>query len=222
MITLRTQGFEAARAHLSGLGKQVAFAASKALNETGKAIAAAMPEEIEKAFDKPTPFTKRGVAVLKYANKASLEVTVGFRAAQARYMKLQIEGGTFSPGSKGLKLPSAIQLNAFGNIPRGAIAQMMAVARKDSGMKKTTSKRLKVSSKVDLFYGTPEARNGKQMPRGIYKVTGGALVPLVVFPTTSAKYAARFDFQGKAAEIARRTWQDAFDKAMADAIRSAK
>lgn len=222
MITLRMEGFEKARAHISGLSKQVAFAASKALNETAKAIAAAMPEEIEKTFDKPTPFTKRGVGVLKYANKANLEVTVGFRPAQARYMKLQIEGGSFNPGSKGLKLPSAIKLNDFGNIPKGVIAQMMAVARKESGMKKATSKRIRVSNKVDLFYGTPEAINGKQMPRGIYKAVNGALIPLVVFPTATAKYSSRFDFQGKAKAIAERVWKSEFDKALAEAIRTAK
>lgn len=222
MITLRTFGPEGAKAHLEKVRKQVVFAASKALNETGARIVASMPEQIEDAFDNPTPFTKRGVAVLKRATKSKLEVTVGFRPAQARYMKLQIEGGSFNPGSKGLKLPSAIQLNAFGNIPRGAIAQMMAVARRDSGMKKATSKRLRVSNKVDLFYGTPEARNGKQMPRGIYKVTGGALVPLVVFPTVTAHYKPRFDFHGIAKEIAESVWESEFSEALEDAIRTAR
>ena len=114
-----------------------------------------MPEELERALDKPTPFTKRGVRVLRYANKAKLEATVGFMAAQAKYMELQIAGGTRQPGRAGLKIPAAIQLNQYGNIPRGIIAQLVAVARKEQGMKKATSRKVKVSGKLDLFYGDP-------------------------------------------------------------------
>ena len=42
-ITVDVRGVDAVKAHLSGMGKQVSFAASKALNATGKAIADAMP-----------------------------------------------------------------------------------------------------------------------------------------------------------------------------------
>ena len=66
-ISVNVQGIEAVKAHMAGMGKQVAFAASKALNATAKAVADAMPEELERALDKPTPFTKKGVRVLKYA-----------------------------------------------------------------------------------------------------------------------------------------------------------
>ena len=43
----------AIKANLAGLQKQVAFAASKALNATGKSIADAMPAEIERVIDNP-------------------------------------------------------------------------------------------------------------------------------------------------------------------------
>lgn len=221
-ISVEIKGIEAVKAHLSGMGKQVAFAASKALNATAKKVADAMPNEIEKALDRPTPFTKRGVRVLRYANKANLEATVGFMAAQAKYMALQIEGGTRQPGKAGLKLPAAIKLNEFGNIPRGIIAQLVAVARKEQGLKKATSRKVKVSAKLDLFYGDPEDMAGKKWPRGIYKIANGALIPLIIFPQVAAHYKKRFDFPAKARAIVEREWPRQFDAALAEALRTAR
>ena len=221
-LTVDIKGLDATRAKISGLGKQVAFAASQALNQTARDIAAAMPAEIEQAIDRPVEFTKRGVGILgPGARKDRLEVTVGFKRAQAAYMKWAIEGGTYNPGPKGLRLPAAIQLNQYGNIPKGVIAQLIAVARKEQGMKKATARRVKVSSKVELFYGDPTDA-GKPRPRGIYKIANGALIPLIIFPQRSATYRARFDFQGKAVEITNRNWPRNFDAALQAALRTAK
>lgn len=223
-ISVDVKGIEVAKTYLAGMGKQVSFAASKALNATGKKVAEAMPAEIERALDKPTPFTKKGVRVLEYADnrKGRFSTKVGFMAAQAKYMAYQVEGGERNPGPGGLKLPTAIKLNEFGNIPKGVISQLIAVARKESGLKKATSKRVKVSAKVDLFYGDPTDHKGRVFPRGIYKVVNGALIPLVVFPQKVAQYRARFDFQGKAKVVVDREWQRQFDAALADALRTAK
>ena len=221
-ITVDVKGFEAVKAHLNGQGKQVAFAASRALNAIGKAVADAMPEEIEKVINKPTPFTKRGVRVLKYANKNNLGVVVGFMAAQAAYMKWQTDGGTRSPGPGGLKLPAAIKVNEFGNIPRGIIARLVAVARKERKLGKVTSRRTSVSNKVDLFYGDPKDQAGKSRPRGIYKIVGQSLIPLIIFPVTPARYRKRLDFPAVAEKIVRQQWSSLFDAAMAEAIRTTK
>ena len=222
MIKVDIQGVEFVKAHLAGMGKQVAFAASKALNATGKAVAEAMPVEIERALDKPTTFTKRGVRVLTYANKAKLEATVGFMKAQAEYMRWQVEGGVRQPGSAGLRLPSAIKVNEFGNIPRGIINQLIAVARKEGKLGKVKARRVQVSSKVELFYGDPLDKTGKKWPRGIYKIASGSLIPLVVFPITPARYRAIFDFPRIAEGIVKREWSRQFDKALAEALRTAK
>ena len=221
-ISVDVRGMAVVKAHLSGMGKQVAFAASKALNATGKAIADAMPSEIERVINKPTPFTKRGVRVLGYANKERLEATVGFMKAQAKYMYWQVEGGARQPGSAGLRLPSAIKVNEFGNIPKGIINQLIAVARKEGKLGKVKARRVQVSNKVELFYGDPLEKTGKTWPRGIYKIANGSLIPLVVFPVTPARYRAIFDFQRIAEGIAKREWSRQFDIALADALRTAK
>ena len=221
-ITVDVSGIAAVKARLEGQARQVAFAASQALNATGKAVADAMPAEIDKAIDRPTPFTRRGVRVLAYANKAKLETTVGFMAAQAKYMRLQIEGGTRNPGAAGLKIPAAIKLNEFGNIQKGIIAQLIAVARKERKLGKVKSRRIAISNKVDLFYGDPTDQKGKPWPRGIYKIANGSLIPLVIFPVKPAVYRARFDFQRIADGIVRREWPRQFDAALGNALRTAR
>ncbi len=221
-ISVKMDGLDAVKARISGMGKQVGYAASKALNATAKKVADAMPDELERALDKPTPFTKRGVRVLRYASKAKLEASVGFMAAQAKYMQLQIEGGVRQPGKAGLKIPAAIKLNEYGNIPRGIIAQLVAVARKEQGMKKATIRKIQVSARLELFYGDPKDQAGKTWPRGIYKIANGALIPLIIFPQVAARYKPRFDFHGKARAIVEREWQGQFDAALADALRTAR
>ena len=221
-ISVDVRGIEATKAHIAGLGKQVAFAASKALNATGKKIADAMPGELDKALDKPTDFTRRGVRVLGYANRAKLETRVGFMTAQAKYMRWATDGGTRVPGAGGLKLPAAIKLNEFGNIPRGVIARLVAVARKERKLAKATARRVAISNKVELFYGDPKDQTGKVWPRGIYKVANGSIIPLIVFPNTPARYRVRFDFPKLAEGIVRKEWPRQFEIALADALSTAR
>lgn len=222
MINVSISGDKEVMAYLSGLSKQIAYAASVALNQTGKRIVEAMPDEMDTDLDRPTPFTKNGVAILQHASKTQLEAVVGFRPIQANYMKWQVTGGEYQPGAKGLRIPAAIKLNEFGNVPKGVIAQLMAVARKEQGLKKATSRRVKVSAKVDLFYGDPKDQSGKVWPRGIYKAVNGALIPLIIFPVKVARYRARFDFTGKAHRIVDRVWQNEFNKAIDAALRTAR
>lgn len=221
-ISVDITGIEAAKARVAGMGRQVAFAASQALNATAKAIADAAPAELEKNLDRPTPFTKRGVRVLRYASKDRIEATVGFMTAQAKYMKWATAGGTRNPGAAGLKLPAAIQVNEFGNIPKGVIAKLVAVARKEGKLGKVTARRVAISNKVELFYGDPKDQKGKVWPRGIYKIANGALIPLILFPVKAARYRVRFDFEKLATGIVRKEWSRQMDAALANALRTAR
>lgn len=233
-ITVDTRGLQAEIARLRGMQKQVAYAASRALNATAKKVADAMPAELERDLDRPTSFTKRGVRVLRYASGARLEAIVGFMSAQAKYMQRQIDGGARTPGRGGLRLPTAVRVNEFGNIPRGAIAQLLAVAKKEmrangkqAKLTRGQSRRIRVSGKVEIFYGDPKDQGGKQYPRGIYKrvqlsASKHQLIPLIVFPEKPAKYRPRFDFKGKAMAIVEREWPIQFSVAFDEAMRTAR
>ncbi len=233
-INVDTRGLHAEIARLRGMQKQVAYAASRALNATAKKVADAMPAELERALDRPTPFTKRGVRVLRYASGARLEAVVGFMDAQAKYMQWQIDGGSRFPGRGGLRLPTAVKVNEFGNIPRGAIAQLLAVAKKEmrangkqAKLTRGQSRRIRVSSRVEIFYGDPTDQGGKQYPRGIYKrvqlsASRRQLIPLIVFPDRLAKYRPRFNFKDKAMAIVEHEWPIQFGVAFDEAMRSAR
>ena len=227
-ISVKVEGVDRVKAFLDGRQKQVRYAAAVALTKTASDIKEAMPAELDRALDRPTPFTKRGIFVKRAEARASvLQSVVGFMPKQAAYMLYQIEGGVRQPGANGLRLPSAIKVNDFGNIPRGLIAQLIAVARKEKGLGRVKGRRIRVSNRLTLFYGDPTDVRGRPSPRGIYKeVDLGAgrkqLVPLIVFPKVAAKYKPRFLFRQFAERIVAARWQRNFDDAYVYAIRTAR
>lgn len=228
MISIRVEleGFDKAINRITGIGKQVEYAAAVALTRTAKAVEARIPDALERDLDRPTPFTKRGTFV-RAARKGSLEAIVGFKDRQAEYLRYQIEGGTRVPKNKALRLPSAIGLNEFGNLPKGVIQQLISVAKKEARLGKVRSRRIKVSSKVEIFYGDPADVGGHRFPPGIYKrvaLSGGRhqLIPLIVFPRQPAKYRKRFDFMKLASETIAAEWPRNFQQALSEAMSSAR
>lgn len=200
---------------------QVPFATAKALTDTARKVAAEMPARVLQDLDKPTAFTQRGFYSTP-ARKDNLEAVVGVKDRQAEYLRWQIEGGERAPSRLAQRLPTAVQLDGFGNVPAGLIRQLVARAKAGRRATKRQAGRFGVSQKAELFYGDPS--DGR--PAGIYKrVQAGArshLVPLIVFPRVAAKYRARFDFAGAAAAIADREFAAAFDSAMQQATATAR
>lgn len=227
-VTIQSNVQEAL-ARFKGLEKQVGFAASRALNDTGQEVRKGIPPVLKQQLDKPTPFTaSEGATYIQRATKDKLEAGVFFKDKQAEYMRLQIDGGV-RPSLKrgGPRLPSAVQVDDFGNIPRGLIAKLKAVARKESKLGKVKSRRIRVSAKLELFYGDPKEAGGrKDMPLGIYKIVRlsagrSQLVPLIVFPDTPLTYRKRVDLMPMANKVAQATFGPAFDKRLAEALATA-
>ena len=179
------------------LGSQYRFAVAKALTDTAREAAREeLPKQAERDLDSPTPFTKQGFFFTP-ARKDSLTAVVGAKDRQSTYLHYQVRGGTRRPNRKALRLPSEVELNQFGNMPKGLVAQLIRRAQEGKRATKTQSARFGVSQKVDLFYGDP----GDDRPPGIYKrvpLPGNRnrLVPIVVFPEQPARYSPRFDFAG--------------------------
>ena len=226
-IKVDTSGLDAIRARLSGMSKQVNYAAAVALTATAKKAQAAMPAAMDRSLDRPTPFTKSSIFV-SLANKNNLSATIGFKDRAASYMAKQIAGGTVNPGKAGLRLPASIALNQYGNIPKGLTKQLIAIAKKEgNGLTKRKSRLIKVSNKVELFYGDPEDVGGHKFPPGIYKrIDLGAnrhqLIPIVIFPRVAAHYKPRFKFQQEVETIVRKEWPEQFNTALQNALRTAR
>lgn len=205
------------------LSRQYEFAVAVALTNTARAVARAMPAEVDKAFKGgAVPFTRQAF-YFKRAEKTRLTSEVGVKRLQAEYLAYQISGGERRPKRQALRLPSVVTLTQQGNLPPGAIGRLVARARSGKRTTKGQAKRFGVSTGLDLFYGEP----GDGRPAGIYKrvVIGGTkhqLVPVVVMPKISAKYEQRFDFYGIARSEAQRAFEPALRQAWARAKATAK
>ena len=218
-------------ANLTGQQRQVAYATAVALTRTAVAIKEALPAELERVFDRPTPFTKRGI-YLRAARRNSLTAEVGFMTRQASYLRLQVQGGTRQPTARGIRLPGNVELNAFGNIPRGLTDKLKAAA-KDGTLGTAVMRRLGVAAKdrrkgaapIQLFYGKPAGSRWDKAPVGIYRrVPGkpGKLIPVILFEDTPARYTKRLDLERFAKPIVDREFQSQFDRALRDALATAR
>lgn len=89
-----TTNLDEVRRRLSGLEKQVNFAASKALNDTAREVRKAIPAGLRRSLDRPTPFTaSEGATFVKPAKRDNLTAEVLFKDRQASYLRFQVEGG---------------------------------------------------------------------------------------------------------------------------------
>lgn len=220
-------------AALRGQQKQVDFAVAMALTKTAKAVQQAIPAALDETFDRPTPFTKRGT-YLKAARRDSLVAEVGFRDIQAKYLKLQAEGGSYAPGEAGIRLPGNIQLNTFGNIPRGMIAKLKAAAE-NGQLSAAIARRLNVqgnrrkgAAPLQLFFGVPRGRGWEDAPLGIWRRVPGAagqpgkLIPVIVFEDTPAKFKRRLDMDAIARPVVAREFAKNLNEAVRRALATAR
>lgn len=223
MINIKVQGNFGAGL-ISGMQRQIRFAAARALTKTAQAVQRAIPAALERDLDRPNQFTKGGTFIVP-ARREKLEAIVGFKDRQARYMRLQIEGGTRAPGPRGIKLPGDVVLDQYGNIPRGQIAKLIAAARSNK-YGRAVRTRLGVNARgrapadLSLFFGQPKGR--PDLPVGIYRRMPHGLLPVVTFQQKTFRYKPRFKFQDLAARVVKDTFASEFDAALADAMRTAR
>ena len=230
MITVKIDGAQAVKAWLAGQQKQVRFGAARALTRLAGRVKDALPAVMEQELDRPTPFSRRGWFVRK-ATPATLTAIVQLMERQASYLHWQIAGGVRQAGPKGIKLPGNIQLDTFGNIPRGLIAKLKAAAQ-TGALGAAVARRLgahgnrrKGAAPLQLFLGRPRGRHWQNAPLGIWRrVPGnpGKLIPVIVFEQHPAHYRPRFHPQRAAAGIVARHWREEFSASLADAMRTAR
>lgn len=229
MIKVEIDGLDRLKAAMSGAGKQVVFAAAVALTRTARAVKEAVPARMDQELDRPTPFSKGGLYV-KAARRESLTAEVGFMTRQAAYMKYQIAGGVRSGGARGIKLPGNIELNTFGNIPKGTIDKLKAAAQNGT-LSSVLARRLgagnrrKGAAPIQLFFGKPTGRGWEKAPMGIWRRipgTPGKLVPVIMFEDTPARYQPKFKFGRLGEEVVRREWERQFSTALDQAMRTAR
>lgn len=177
--------------------RQLPFATSVALNDTAVAIERDAARDLEQRLDRPTPFTRRGLLVLR-SSKARLWADVLFRDAQAAYLVWAERGGERGPKRRAIPVPVNLRRNAYGNMARGAVKR--------------------ASNRRDVFAPGP----GSALAPGLYqRLRGGALSLLVAFEP-HARYAPRLAFETNAEKTARALFPIALERALRRAFASAR
>ncbi len=200
---------------------QMPFATALALTLTAKDAEGELTRAMPQYLDKPTPFSMKAWTTSR-ATKGSLVARVFAKDAQAKYLRWQIDGGERAPTRKALKLPTAIALDQFGNIPKRDLAKLIQLAKQGKRLTRVRGARLGISTAIDLFYGAPD--DGR--PAGIYKrVQQGSvhhLIPLVVFPRKAAHYKPRLPMASIVGRAVRGRFAANFATAWSRAVGSAR
>ena len=238
-------------AKMESQAKQIAYATMVALNKTAEQAKSEILTEVDRVFDRPTPWTRNSLRI-KYATKANLSAEVAFKdraATDASRSVLQPHafGGkrhykAFEARLLGMGiLPSgwnavpgaAAQLDGFGNMAQGQINQILNVMTSyAAGGGSKTIDRLAKGNKKKGVYGfeyfvLPPGANppGKHLPPGIYQRVatgfGTSLKPVLVF-VKQANYKTRLDFYGIGQRVVDRDLQSNFKQAIEQAIATAR
>lgn len=130
-VSKDVSGFISLRKKLEGLKRQIPRAAAIALNETADQAVAALREQMQKDFDRPTPYTLNSLFHTK-ATPENLVVTIlprefaGKGTPAKHYLKPEIYGGDRNQK----RFEKALQ--AKGILPRGMYAYPAGGAARDA------------------------------------------------------------------------------------------
>lgn len=252
-ISVDTRG---AQRKITQAGQQVRNAAVQALNWTAADARDEVQREMRRVFDRPTPYTIRGVGVWRATAadpiaRVGLKDAAGKGTAAADFLLPQVYGG-----ARGVKrferalqrigaLPagwvavpaSGAQLDAYGNMNRGQIVQILAAlqafgeqgykanmdakgrARLAKGSKRSYGREYVVSHGRGWRHGTGSWKHGRNqhLPAGVWMRQGGglgtSLRPVLIF-VRGAQYKPRLQFHRVVVEFARRELPLKFDRAM--------
>ena len=223
-----TADFSRIRAQLVEQGRQVDYALARALTDTATGLRDEIGTAARAALDRPRDFSVgRGALRVVPARKDRLSAAVLFKDIQAGYMVYQTDGGTRQPGPPGLRIPGKIPLDSFGNIPRGVIPRLKAVARTEGGTVRRRGKRLGVYRGEEVFLGDPDDHGGRPRGYGLYRIIRrrsgvDSMISLVRFPRVPAQYRRRIDLQAVATDYVSRTFDDTFRRRLTEALASAR
>lgn len=245
-----SSGFGKIQKELKEFSNQLPFATSLAINRTAQKVKLAQEKEIKDVFDRPNHFTQNSLFI-KPSNKTNLTALVKLKDQvfkgnpASKYLATEITGGErrlkryeVALRSAGI-LPDgyftvpgqAANMDQYGNIQRSQIVQILAYfkANRDVGAtsNSTDKTRGKLAKSTNKRYGVSYfvGKVGEKKTFGIYQKVfsnfGAAIRPVLIF-MQSARYDAIYDFKYVAETVIKREYDAEFDKALKDAIRTAK
>lgn len=243
MISIRIDGLKAVETQLATLGKQVPYAASRALNNLAFKANAEIKEHMRRTFQGgPTAFSLRAFSVDK-AVKGRLVATVALRRDGGYEKALRhlftsgtrewkkVEGWLRAIGlmPAGLMaVPGAgIPLDGRGNIRRPVLNEMLGVLQSPIRNLRVVRKsgHGKAPKAIGYFVVFPGGHH--RLHPGIWKRietgtgTSGAVKPMIMY-VRRGHYRQFINLQRIGEETVARHWQAEFSRELTDAMRTAR
>ncbi len=246
MINFTITGIDQVKAQLGAAAKQATFAASRALNTTAFAIRDQLKTDMAATFaGGATAYTLRAFNVEK-ATKASLAATVALRTdtqgaalaynkalghlftgGQRKFKKIEgaLRGRRLLPSGLTIAPGNGMQLDRYGNMDRRQLTELMTmlIARPSNMRTIRKTGAGKTPKMVDYFVVQPGARS--RLHPGIYKriETGkSSAIDAMILYVNPTSYRKFIDLEKLGTKVVARTFQQAFDKELAQALASAK
>jgi hypothetical protein len=229
VISIKIEGLERTLAQIGNAGKQARYATAVALTRTAQAVEKRLKSDMERVFDNPSPWIKRGT-YMKRADKATLTAEVGVQARQALYVK-----ESFMSGARGQKpyekalagmgaLPSGyravpgagLKLDARGIPNRKQLSEMFGSLASRMQVYKGRGKRAKLTG----YFVVPVGAS-RRLAAGVWWRSGRAVKPILIF-VRQAGYRKVLDLPRSAREVVNAEFARLFDAALAQAMRSAR
>jgi len=140
MITMTTDGIEDLLQGLSGMQRQIPYAAANGLNVTARRVKDGLQTAMVSVFDRPTPFVLNSLQMTPARAPRVIEASVWFKdppnlGTKGHYLLPQVEGGNrpMKPYEMGMGgrfvLPSkSVALDQYGNLGRGLITKLLSLS----------------------------------------------------------------------------------------------
>lgn len=231
----------------TGVADQVPYAAMLALNKTANDARAEVRMEMERVFDRPTPWVLNTLRIT-YAKKTDLVAKIALRDTASdttspsmlehqvaggprRYKAMEgwLMGAGVLPPGWDVVPGSGAQIDGYGNMNRGQIKQIFTVIQSVAadGAASKIATRLKKGTKKQYgfaYFINPVGSNTKRhLPPGIYQrvSTGfGTVIKPVMLFVKRAAYRQRLDFFGIIEKVVQRDLANNLRESMLSAIAS--
>jgi hypothetical protein len=214
MMKLQVTGLKETIKYLEGLAaRELPFALSLGLNRTAQAVKQELIGEMDRVFDRPTPYVKGGLYISP-ATKTDLVAEVGLKDTASREQAARTLGPHIYGGGRQMKRSEqllgryyapggGVRLDRYGNMSAGQVTQVLSGLKKLADPAQWTTPTSRVRNKKPRGYFMLRSPHGKLTP-GVWEKYGTAdnVRPIMAFIKSPSYRAGRYDFHGVARRVA--------------------
>jgi hypothetical protein len=216
--------------------RQLPFAISQALNDTGKDVVDVIPRHMERVFDRPTPFAKNAFMLVR-STKGRLVAVVDLKPSADRkhFLRVQQYGGirpqtgtertlasrlAYSGQIVNLTPARGARMDRYGNWSAGERNQALSAikAQRDPTSNTTAASRARNPRRAQYFVPRP----GSKLSPGIWKRQGQRIVKVAHFTSAQSSYRPRLNLRRMAEVRASLVFDGHLARRLAAAIATAR